>query len=168
MSARILIAGVGNVFLSDDGFGVEVAQRLAREAWPEGVVVRDVGVRALHLAFELLETPGLLVVVDLARRGEAPGTLYVIEPTREDDSALITAGPHGMSLSSVFFALEGLGGVVPRTRLVGCEPADLGEGMGLSAPVQAAIDRAVALVRRIVDDELAGAEGASSPREEER
>ncbi len=165
---RVLIAGVGNVFLRDDGFGVEVAARLAREPWPEGVVVRDVGVRALLLAYDLLEPPDLLVIVDLASRGEVPGTLYVIEPTQgELAPSMNSAGPHGMDLASVVGAVESLGGTMPRTRIVGCEPAEIDEGMGLSAPVSASVHRAVELVRRLVREELGGLESAADLIEEE-
>ena len=168
MSARVLIAGVGNVFLGDDGFGVEVAARLARERWPEGVEVRDVGVRGLHLAYELLDPPALLLIVDFASRGGAPGTLYVIEPTLDELGPGLAAGAHGMDLGTVFGALTNLGGVPPRTRIVGCEPAVLDEGMALSAPVAAAVDEAARLVRRLVQHELSGADGASPSTKEER
>lgn len=153
MSARVLIAGVGNVFLSDDGFGVAVAQLLARAALPEGVVVRDVGVRGLHLAYELLDPPELLVVVDLVSRGEKPGTLYVIEPILELGR---DASPHGMDLHAVAEMVRALGGTMPRVIVVGCEPADLDEGMELSGPVRAAIEPAAALVLRSIHEMLAG------------
>jgi len=147
VSARVLVAGIGNVFLGDDGFGVEVARELMREPLPAGVVVRDVGVRGLHLAYELLEAPELLVVVDLAPRGGQPGTLYVIDP--ELEAPRDTPGAHGMDLAGVLATLEALGGVAPRVRVVGCEPAEIGEAMELSAPVRAAVPEAAALVQRL-------------------
>lgn len=166
MSARVLVAGVGNVFLSDDGFGVEVARRLAERALPEGVVVRDVGVRGLHLAYDLLDAPELLIVVDLAPRGGAPGTLYVLEPE------LAAEGPrpslaHGTDLAGTFATLEALGGSVPRVLIVGCEPADLREAMGLSAPVHAAVDAAIALVLRLAGDVIEGRAIVAAHTEEE-
>jgi hydrogenase maturation protease len=80
VSPRILVAGVGNVFRGDDGFGVAVARRLAHEPLPPGVELRDYGVRGVHLAYELLDGYDLLVLVDAVTRGSPPGTLYVIEP----------------------------------------------------------------------------------------
>jgi hydrogenase maturation protease len=160
---NVLVAGVGNVFLGDDGFGGEVARRLAREALPAGVEVADFGIRGIHLAYRLLEPVSLLVVADLARRGGPPGTLYVIEP---DLGALPPGGAdaHGFDLPSVFAAVKDLGGRLPPVRIVGCEPASVDEGMGLSPPVEAAVGPAVALVREIA------ASGAGTGRgyEEER
>ena len=149
MGAQILIAGVGNIFLGDDGFGVEVAARLTTRRLPEGVVVADIGVRALHLAFALLDKPDLLLVVDAVDRGQAPGTLFVIEPSLDGATAEI-ADAHGMSLQAVIAALRGLGGEVPPILLVGCQPEFVGERMGLSAAVQEAVPGAVALVERAV------------------
>ena len=164
MSAQMLIAGVGNIFLGDDGFGLEVAARLTTRRLPEGVVVADIGVRALHLAFALLDKPDLLLVVDTVDRGEPPGTLFVIEPRLEDDSQSVAAA-HSMSLQTVIAALRGLGGEVPPILLVGCQPAFVGERMGLSAAVQDAVPRAVALVERTVATSLRhtshAAEGAA-------
>jgi hydrogenase maturation protease len=153
MSARVMVAGIGNVFLGDDGFGVEVAQRLSAETLPDGVTVTDVGIRALHLAFALLDRPDLLLIIDTASRGQPPGTLYVIEPTIDASRGNI-ADAHGMNLANVISALRGLGGEVPRILLVGCEPAFLGEAMGLSPTVEQAVPGAIAMVRRILEREL--------------
>jgi hydrogenase maturation protease len=149
MSARVLIAGIGNIFLGDDGFGVEVASRLMTRRLPEGVAVADVGVRGLHLAFTLLDPPDLLLVVDAVDRGEPPGTLFVIEPRLDGDTPA-TADAHSMSLQTVIAALRGLGGEVPPMLLVGCQPEFMGERMGLSPAVQEAVTGAVALVERAV------------------
>ena len=81
---KILVAGIGNIFLGDDGFGVEVAHRMARRAQPDGVFVRDLGIRGLALSYELQEGWDAVVLVDAAQRGEAPGTLYVLEPSTAD------------------------------------------------------------------------------------
>jgi hydrogenase maturation protease len=146
-----LVAGVGNVFFKDDGFGVEVARRLASRPLPDGVEVKDFGIRGVHLAYELDAVQKLLVVVDAVRRGEAPGTLYVIEPDfgapSPDDEV---AGAHGMHLPAVIHAARGLGQIPPRVILVGCEPEDVGEGMELSAPVEGAIEAAIAKIRELV------------------
>jgi hydrogenase maturation protease len=169
---RVLIAGAGNVFFGDDGFGVRAAERLAREAWPEGVVVRDFGIRGLHLAFELLERPDLLILLDATSRGEAPGTLFVV--ALDDRAAAPAAGapsdgdptwpgaePHGMNVSAVLATVRVMGGTLPRVLLVGCEPATIAEGMVLSAPVTAAVEKTVELVREIVMRELQTAVGTA-------
>ncbi len=150
MTARILIAGVGNIFFGDDGFGVEVARRLSLEP-PDGAQVIDFGIRGLHLAYALLEPLDLLLVVDALSRGGAPGTVYALEP--DLDSGLDATDPdaHGMSLPSVFASARAMGGVLPRIIVVGCEPRTIGEGMGLTEPVDAAVEPAIDLVREIVE-----------------
>lgn len=163
MSRRITVAGVGNIFFGDDAFGVEVVRRLRQEHLPPEVVISDVGVRGIHLAYQLLEPMDLLVIVDLAARDGEPGSLYVIDPDLEGDGSLGTADAHGMDLPTVFAAVRTLGGEVPRVRIVGCEPWDLDPRMGLSEPVAAAIDGAVELVRELVQRELEGSAGASDP-----
>jgi hydrogenase maturation protease len=155
----VLVAGAGNIFRGDDGFGVAVAGRLAREPLPAGVTVRDFGIRGLHLAYELLDPPGLLIVVDAVSRGEPPGTLFVIEPEVEPAT---TADPHGMDLRAVFASVGAMGGALPRVLIVGCEPADLSETMGLSPAVERAVEPAVELLRTMVERELAaGATGGA-------
>lgn len=149
MSRRILIAGIGNIFLGDDGFGVAVAAKLAQRPLPDGVVVADIGVRALHLAFDLLDRPGLLLVVDAVDRGEPPGTLTLIEP-RLDGPAPGIPDAHSMNLATVVDALRGLGGEVPPVLIVGCQPAFIGEQMGLSPTVASAVPAAVALIDRTI------------------
>jgi hydrogenase maturation protease len=153
-SAEVLIAGAGNIFRGDDGFGVAVAGKLARQSLPAGVIVRDFGIRGLHLAYELLDPPGLLIVVDAVSRGEPPGTLFVIEPEIEPPA---TADPHGMDLQAVFASVGAMGGALPRILIVGCEPADLSETMGLSPAVELAVEPAVELLRTMVERELAAA-----------
>lgn len=156
MTSRVLVAGIGNVFLGDDGFGVAVAKRLERELLPEGTRVVDFGIRGVHLAFELLTPPDLLVLVDTTSRHGAPGTLYVVDPA-DDPTAIDAAHPdaHAMDPRAVFMAVKQMGGTLPRTRIVGCEPADLSEGMCLSDPVQQAIEPAVEMIRRLIESEEA-------------
>jgi hydrogenase maturation protease len=152
---HILVAGAGNVFLGDDGFGVAVVARLAREPLPEGVLVRDYGIRSLHLAYELLEPPRLLIVVDALARGQPPGTLFVIERDEAEEAALLgAADPHGLTLPAVFAGVAALGITLPRVLVVGCEPAVLGEALGLSAPVEQAVEPAAQLVRDLIAREL--------------
>lgn len=153
---RILVAGIGNVFLRDDGFGVAVAQRLATERLPEGTRVEDFGIRGVHLAFQLLETPDLLVIVDAMSRSAAPGTLWIIDP--ETAPELVARGSpdaHAMDPCAVLASVRRMGGTLPTTRIVGCEPATVEEGLGLSDPVERAIVPAIALIRRLIESEVA-------------
>ncbi|MDP9870132.1 MULTISPECIES: hydrogenase maturation protease [Streptosporangium] len=147
---RILVAGVGNVFLGDDGFGVTVARRLAGTELPDGVLVTDFGIRGVHLAYEL--TGGgydATILLDAASRGSPPGTLYVLEPSPgECPGSFVDA--HAMTPESVLALADTLGGVTGRVLLVGCEPADLSPGMELSAPVAGAVGAAVNLVRELL------------------
>ena len=150
---RILIAGIGNLFLGDDGFGVEVVRRLMQRSFPEQVKVGDFGIRGLHLAFELLDPIDLLVVADAVARGEPAGTLSLIEP-ETDASTSAPASAHGMDLPLVMNTVRELGGALPRVLLVGCEPMSLSERIGLSPPVENAIAPAIDLVLEIIQREL--------------
>jgi hydrogenase maturation protease len=159
VSARVLVAGVGNVFLGDDGFGVEVARRLQAAELPEGVRVADFGIRGVHLAYELLDGYQTAILVDATPRGGEPGTVYVIEPeppTGASGHTLLDA--HGMEPDAVLSMLEVLGGSDAKVLIVGCEPADVRERIGLSPRVAGAVDQAVAVVRELVDAETAGHE----------
>lgn len=162
---KVLVAGVGNVFFGDDGFGVAVAERLAKEAaLPDGVRVEDYGIRGVHLAYELLNGYDLAILVDATPRGEAPGTVYVIEPGAGGGSTGAAAAPidgHGMRPEAVLELLEALGGGVDRVLVVGCEPAEVTERIGLSEPVAAAVAPAAEMVRRLVEDVARGAIGRS-------
>ena len=152
---RILVAGIGNIFQSDDGFGVAVAQRLERDGLPEGARVVDFGIRGVHLAYDLLEPPDLLVIVDTTSRSGPPGTLYLIDPEVEPEVFTgVSPDAHAMDPCAVLLAVKQMGGALPRTRIVGCEPVDLEEGMGLSTPVEQAIEPAIAMIRRLIDSEV--------------
>lgn len=154
---RVLVAGVGNIFLGDDGFGVETVARLAGLPLPAGAEVVDFGVRGVHLAYQLLEGYETLILVDATARGGAPGTVYLIEaavPGSVEPGAALLDG-HRMGPDAVLALLgtlsAGTGGTPPRRVLVvGCEPADLDERLGLSPPVAAAVDEAVALILRVL------------------
>jgi hydrogenase maturation protease len=158
----VLVAGIGNIFLSDDGFGVEVAQRLAQRTLPAGVRAADFGIRGIHLAYELLEGYDALVLIDAVPMGRAPGTLALIEPdqvplpTDDGDGPGLPGGPmldaHTMSPGVVLAMLATFGADVGRVVIVGCEPASVAEGMGLSAPVAEAVDVAVDLLDEVIDD----------------
>ncbi len=163
MTDRILVAGIGNVFLSDDAFGVEVSHLLARRALPEGVRVEDYGIRGIHLAYDLLEGYDALVLVDAVPMGEPPGTLAVIEPeqaigwttlssSNSGGDSVVAVDAHTMSPDIVLATLARLGGSVDRIVVVGCQPGELDEGMGLSPAVQAALTAAVDLCLEVVAD----------------
>jgi hydrogenase maturation protease len=155
-SRRILIAGVGNIFLGDDGFGVEVANRLSSMALPEHVRVADFGIRGVHLAYELLERGyETTILVDAVPRGGEPGTVYLIEPDldRLGDEGPGLADAHGMDPRAVFALLKTLGGTPGRVLIVGCEPARTEEEMGLSAPAAAAVDEAIGMILGLLERE---------------
>ena len=157
-----MVAGVGNIFLGDDGFGVEVARRLAGRELPAGISVRDFGIRGIHLAYQLLDGFDTLILVDALARGEAPGTLYVFEPDTEDlpvPDAETFLDAHSLDPASVLAMVRLLGGKLGRAVVVGCEPGAMEEGIGLSAAVERAVDEAVLLVQQML---------ASQPREEEK
>lgn len=150
---RTLVAGVGNIFLGDDGFGVEAARLLDGGPLPEGVEVADIGIRGVHLAYRLLDGYDTLVVLDATSRGGEPGTLYVIDaaaPAGRRSPEGAAPDGHHMSPDAVFALLDtlcaGTGAVPPRrTWVVGCEPATVEEGIGLSPQVAAAVPEAVRL-----------------------
>jgi hydrogenase maturation protease len=150
--SRVLIAGVGNVFLGDDGFGAAVVAALCAPfspPLPPGVVACDYGIRGLHLAYELLDPPELLILVDAVARGEAPGTLFLIEP----DTCEVAAGadPHGMNVPAVLASVRMLGGHLPRVLIVGCQPLVLDEVMGLSPVVARTVQPAAQWIRSLVE-----------------
>jgi hydrogenase maturation protease len=150
-----LVAGVGNIFLGDDGFGPAAARALAGRSLPDGVRVIDYGIRGMHLAYDLLDGVGALVLVD-ALPGEGPaGTLTVLE-VGPDDLGDGEFDAHGMDPVAVLASLEAMGGRLPPTYVVGCRPADLSEGIGLSDPVAQAVGDAVVTVRRLVDELVRG------------
>ena len=151
MTGRTLVAGCGNVFFADDGFGVEVANRLAAAGLPEGVVVRDTGIRGVHLVYELLDGWDTVILVDASPRGGTPGTVYLIEPDPDlDPAAAPPLDAHGMNPDSVLAMVRILGGEIGRVLVVACEPAEITERIGLSAPVAAAVDQAVGMVKELV------------------
>ena len=160
--SRILVAGIGNLLLGDDGFGVEVVRRL-RARGPLGAEIRDFGLRGQDLGLALLDDWDGVVMIDAARRGRPPGTLTVIEP--EAPRAAVMLGGHGMDPAAVLAAVRAMGGAMARRRmrLVACEPANVpGEeddlSMGLSECVAACVDPACALVESLVRELTAAAE----------
>ena len=165
---RTLVAGVGNVFLRDDAFGVEVVRLLAEQPVPEGVEIRDFGIRGVHLVYDLLNGCDLFVLVDAAPHGQAPGTVSVLEvelpePAGPDtlDRPLIDA--HSLTPDAIFALLVSLGGRPGRSLVVACEPAEIDAGMGLSDPVREALPHAVRTVQEI----LAGSAGEDEDEDED-
>jgi hydrogenase maturation protease len=150
-AGRTLVAGVGNVFLRDDGFGVEVAKLLADRPRPAGVEIADFGIRGVHLVYELLDGCDLFVLIDAAPRGHEPGTVTVLEVDPADHpagSGFVDA--HSLSPDAIFTMLTSMGGRPGRSLVVACEPADVSAGMGLSDPVKAALPHAVRAVEEIL------------------
>ena len=158
MNKRILVAGVGNIFLGDDGFGVEVVRRLAGRELPEGVEVVDFGIRGMDLVYALQEDYEVVVFVDATPRGEKPGTVYLIEPEIEEDGEVVL-DTHGMDPVRVIKFARALGASPTRTLVVGCEPQVVLSGeayndmlMELSEPVQIAVGEAAKLVESLVKE----------------
>jgi hydrogenase maturation protease len=167
----VLVAGIGNLFLGDDGFGPEVARRMmtddqAAKPLPDGVRVVDYGIRGMHLAYDLLDGVDALVLVDALPCDGPAGSVTVLE-VGPDDLGEGEFDAHGMDPVAVLASLRSLGGSLPPTYLVGCRPADLSEGIGLSAPVSDAVPEAIATVRRVLD-EIVGAVGSSHEHVEQK
>jgi len=160
--SRILVAGIGNIFMGDDAFGVEVAQRLARRSLPAGVRVVDFGIRGIDLTYALLEGYDAVILVDTAQLGAPPGTVRVVAPELHRSESLAAEGllvePHDLEPSKVLRLAATLGDSCQRILLVACEPATFGnedEGaMGLSPAVAAAVDEAIAVVEKLIAEVL--------------
>jgi hydrogenase maturation protease len=158
----ILIAGVGNAWLRDDGFGGEVARRLSDVELPAGVSVMDAGTGGLDLAYEVMRGYDALVILDVSAQGGEPGTLYVMEPDEETVPGAIEDGdvinPHAMDPQTVLRFVKSVGAWPGKVVVVACEPEQVSEmGWGLSERVQDAVARAVALVLETVDELRLGA-----------
>jgi hydrogenase maturation protease len=150
MTARILVAGIGNIFLGDDGFGSEVVRNAEIPQDDHRVRVIDYGVRGMHLAYDLLEEWDTLVLVDAVPSRGNPGTLHVFQADCESDSGAAGLDGHSMDPAAVFASLRALGGSPPYTVVVGCEAGSVEEGIGLTEPVARAVPRAARAVEEIV------------------
>ncbi len=171
----VLVACVGNIFRGDDGFGVEVAARLVGRELPPEVRVVDFGIRSVHLVYELMAGYDVLVLVDTVSQQEGPpGSLYLIEPdlepatTGDDPLPEVMLDPHDLSPGGVMALAPTLGGQVERILVVGVQPLDLDDGIGLSDPVRAAVGPAADLVVRTVEKELRRLSASTTPEEVER
>jgi hydrogenase maturation protease len=155
---KLLVAGIGNIFLSDDGFGPEVLSRLRGYPVPPDVEVADYGIRGVHLAYRLLDGVGTLVFVDAAPHGKTPGTVSLLEVDRSEIPVAEGSSPpvdaHGMDPVSVLRMLGSLGGSVERVLVIACEPKVVEEGLGLSPEVEAAVPAAVALIEELLAKQL--------------
>jgi hydrogenase maturation protease len=153
---RILVAGIGNVFLGDDGFGVALAGRLAERELPAGVEVVDFGIRGMDLAYAIQDGYEAVVMLDATPRGGSPGTLYVIEPELDDTEPALET--HAMDPARVLALVRALDGTPPRTLVVGCEPQTVLSPdhedvvAELSEPVRLALDEAVAVVASVLSE----------------
>jgi len=169
MNPRILVAGVGNIFLGDDAFGVEVVAQMADRAFPQGVRIVDFGIRGLDLTYALLEDYDAAIIVDAMPRGQAPGTLFVVEPDTPEPPG--GQGPlqndllietHGMHPAKVLRLVRAMGGKLARVLVVGCEPTPFDPeqdlDMSLSPPVRAAIPEAIKLIESLIAKILGGDE----------
>ena len=152
---QILVAGVGNAWMQDDGFGGEVARRLGERDMPSGVTVMEFGSGGLDLAYEIMRGYHALVLLDVSRQGGEPGTLYVIEPDPDEFGGAIEDGeainPHGMDPKTVLRFVSAVGGFSGKVVVIACEPAEIDDlGIGLSPAVEGAVARAVDLVAETV------------------
>jgi hydrogenase maturation protease len=164
-TAKTLIVGFGNVLLGDDGFGVEVVQRLAAITLPRCIETMDVGIGGMHFVLRLLEGFEALIVVDAVQRGQPPGTLYIFSPDG-DDLALQSGehvDPHGAEPVRSMRLAKALGYLPAKVTVVGCEPATCHPGIGLSVAVDAAVKRAVEQIRRLVLTDGGETDGATPP-----
>jgi hydrogenase maturation protease len=156
VKGKILVAGIGNIFLGDDAFGVEVARRFAERPLPEGVTVVDFGIRSYDLAYALMEDWELVILIDALPRGGQPGTLYLLEPELDGkDESPISIDAHTMNPVSVLQMVRALGGKPGRMLVAGCEPESIepqSEGLiGLSAAVSATVDEAVRMIEDVIN-----------------
>jgi hydrogenase maturation protease len=175
MSGKTLVAGVGNIFLGDDGFGSEVARRLMGSGLPDGVRVADYGTSGMHLAYDLSSGYETAILIDASPRGEPPGTVSVLDVdtplARGDDPPEPPAHSlfdgHGMQPDVVLGMLGMLGGTARRILVVCCEPASVEYRMGLSEPVAAAVDEAVRIVTDLVCAQAGRPPAAAARADEE-
>jgi hydrogenase maturation protease len=157
MKKRMMVAGVGNMFMKDDGFGAEVVKRMRECELPEGVEICDFGTGGLKLAYDLMKGYDGLILVDSSPRNEEPGTLYVIEPEPEEFDADLENGgpidPHGADPATVLRFVKAIGSWPGKILIIGCEPQNVDEfEVGLSEPVMQAVNGAVKLVEEAIEE----------------
>ena len=154
MSEEVLVAGIGNVFLGDDGFGPEVIRHLQaadQPALPADVRLVDYGIRGIHLRYDLLDGYAALILIDALPTSGRPGEVTVLSVDAEDFAPTEDSyDPHGMNPVAVLAGLPALGGTLPPTYVIGAQPMDLGQGIGLSEPLHRAVPVAADAVRDLV------------------
>ena len=165
MTARILVAGIGNIFLGDDGFGSEVVRNAEIGQDDPSVRVTDYGIRGMHLAYDLLEEWDALVLVDAVPARGNPGALHVFQADHDSPPETSGLDGHSMDPAAVFASLRALGGSPPYTVVVGCEAGSVEEGIGLTEPVAKAVPRAVRAVEEIVAALQSPAPSAATAKE---
>lgn len=170
LNMRILVAGIGNIFFGDDAFGCEVANALMKRPLRDGVHVQDFGIRSYDLAYTMMNDYDATILIDASPRGEAPGTLYIIEPeiNKLDECADEVVNAHSMNPVRVLQMVRSLGGQPRQLYVVGCEPGSLEpeEGkMGLTEKVQSAVAPAVEMIEKLIADLTRSDEGASGMKE---
>lgn len=158
--SRVLIAGMGNVLRCDDGFGVEVAQRLAaaKESLPATVKIVEVGIGGVHLVQELMLGYDVLIVIDLIDREDTPGTVHVLQAEvpdldgwTEGDRQDFLADMHYATPTKALILAKALDALPPKAFIVGCQPADVDDiGIGLSDVVEEAVTATIGEIRKIV------------------
>jgi hydrogenase maturation protease len=148
-----MVAGLGNVFMGDDGFGCEVVARLVAAPPRAGVRIEDYGIRGMHLALDLLDGYDLLILVDALAGDEPPGTVRLVEPNLDATPTPLANGAHDVGPEATLQMLASMGGRVDRVVVVGCQPADVSPGMGLSGPVRAAVEPAVRAIESLLEAE---------------
>ncbi len=161
---RILVAGIGNIFLGDDGFGSVVVRHVPVQRDDSDVRVVDYGIRGMHLAYDLLDGWDALVLVDAIPSRGNPGALHVFEADHETPSATAALDAHSMDPAAVFASLNALGGEPPYTIVVGCEAGSVTEGIGLTDAVANAVPRAIHTVDEVVAGLRARSPAASAER----
>lgn len=154
---QILVAGIGNAWLRDDGFGGVVATELTGRELPGGVAVMDFGSGGLDLAYEVMRGYDALILIDVSRQGEPPGTLYVMEVDPDEVDGKVEDGqmlnPHGMDPETVLRFVKYVGGWPGRVIVVACEPETVEDvGLGLSDSVKASVARAANVVMETIDE----------------
>jgi hydrogenase maturation protease len=157
---RVLVAGIGNIFFGDDGFGCEVAAELVKRSWPDGVKIVDFGIRAYDLAYAIMDGYDATILIDAAPRGEKPGTVYLLELDADkiDVSGGEITDAHALTPVRVLQLIRALGGQAKNLYLVGCDPTRLdGDGViGLSEDVRASVPVAVKMIEQIIADLTSG------------
>lgn len=154
---RVIVAGVGNMFMKDDGFGSAVIKKLLGKSYPEGVEIKDFGTGGLKLAYDLMKGYDGLVLLDASQRGEKPGTLYLIEPEEKEFSRDLEEGgpidPHGSDPVSVLRFVKAIGSWPGKVLIIACEPGNVEDfEIGLTDEVQASVEKAVGLVDEVIND----------------